>query len=427
MSSPPTTEPGSATEPGWAPTGRTVAAVCAVGILVVGQLYVVLPVLNRLAADWDTSKSAATWTTTAFGLAYGAGFLVTGPLSDRWGRRPVIVGGLLATVVSSLLVAAAPGLVTGLSARILQGLTASFFAPAAFAYLAERIAPDRRIFALTCLTSSFLGAGVVAQVLAQLVGNAWGWHAIFVAGAVVFALSAVLLRVVLQPPNSVRDAAVTTEGGFADVARTVFVPFVILLRQSRLALLYLSCLAILGSFVGIYTGIQLAPPDGVGSGNAALLALRASAIPAMVAVPLLAGRLGVIAPAARLITALAAAAAAAAITAVPLGGVWVAMWLFVFVTAIAVAAPAAVQAIAAQAGEARGTATALYTFALFVGASAGPQLANLVSRHGYSAVALTIAALAALGAALAVASTRVVVREAATAPSGVGVGEATAG
>ncbi|GAB2551952.1 MFS transporter [Nocardia heshunensis] len=418
MSSPPTTEPnpapdadeileqGAAAEPEWAPTGRTVAAVCAVGILVVGQLYVVLPVLNRLAADWDTSKSAATWTTTAFGLAYGAGFLVTGPLSDRWGRRPVIVGGLLATVVSSLLVAVAPGLVSGLSARILQGLTASFFAPAAFAYLSERIAPQRRIFALTCLTSSFLGAGVVAQVLAQLIGNALGWHAIFVAGAIAFALSAVLLRVVLQAPVAVQDAAAVDGSGWVDTMRSVFAPFWMLLRQTRLALLYLSCLAILGSFVGIYTGIQLTPPHGVGSGNAALLALRASAIPAMVAVPLLAGRLGVIAPATRLIAALAIAAGAAAVTAVPWGGVWVAVWLFVFVAAIAVAAPAAVQAIAVHAGAARGTATALYTFALFVGAGAGPQLANLVSHHGYSAVALSIAVLSAVGAVLAVAATR---------------------
>ncbi|MFE3189676.1 MFS transporter [Nocardia sp. NPDC059240] len=447
----------------WAPTGRTVAAVCAVGILVVGQLYAVLPVLNRLAVDWDTSKSAATWTTTAFGLAYGAGFLVTGPLSDRWGRRPVIVGGLLATVVSSLLVALAPGLVSGLSARILQGLTASFFAPAAFAYLSERIAPQRRIFALTCLTSSFLGAGVVAQVLAQLIGNALGWHAIFIAGAIAFALSAALLHVVLEAPAAtpaavppplrvapkdgapeagprsasavgaesadgmpvavevaeavpeaaeVAPSAVSVAVPVPDAApvggvRSVFAPFGILLGQARLALLYLSCLAILGSFVGIYTGVQLAPPEGVGSGNAALLALRASAIPAMVAVPLLAGRLGVIAPAIRLIVALAIAAGAAAITAVPFGGVWVAVWLFVFVTAIAVAAPTAVQAIAVHAGAARGTATALYTFALFVGASAGPQIANLVAHHGYSAVALAIAVLAAVGAALAAASTRV--------------------
>lgn len=390
----------------WAPVGRTVGAVCAVGILVVGQLYVVLPVLNRLAADWDTSKSAATWTTTAFGLAYGAGFLVTGPLSDRWGRRPVIVGGLAATVVSTLLVAAAPGLVTGLSVRILQGLTASFFAPAAFAYLSERIAPERRIFALTCLTSSFLGAGVVAQVLAQLIGNALGWHAIFVAGAIAFAVSAVVLRVVLQPPaRSADPLADDGDSGTGVVpSRSVFAPFVELLRQSRLALLYLSCLAILGSFVGVYTGIQLAPPEGVGSGNGALLALRASAIPAMVAIPLLAGRLGGIAPATRLVAALGAAALAVAVTAVPLGGVWVAVWLFVFVAAIAVAAPAAVQTITARAGAARGAATALYTFALFLGASAGPQLANLVARHGYSAVALAVAALSATGAALAAAA-----------------------
>ncbi|MGW4355890.1 hypothetical protein ACWELJ_27760, partial [Nocardia sp. NPDC004582] len=80
------------------------------------------------------------------------------------------------------------------------------------------------------------------------------------------------------------------------------------------------------------------------------------------------------------------------------------VWLFVFVAAVAVAAPAAVQTITARAGADRGAATALYTFALFVGASAGPQLANLTARHGYSAVASAVAALAATGAALAAAA-----------------------
>ncbi|WP_278261698.1 MFS transporter [Nocardia sp. AG03] len=395
MSSPPTTETAVR---GWAPTGRTVATICAVGILVVGQLYVVLPVLGDLAQAWGTSRAAATWTTTAFGLAYGAGFLVTGPLSDRWGRRPVIVGGLAATALSTLVVIAAPSLGTGLAARVVQGLTASFFAPAAFAYLAERIAPPRRVFALTCLTSSFLAAGVIAQVLAQLVDDVFGWRAVFVAGAVGFAISAVLSRGVLEPGH---------RGDSAASVGSVFTAFAALLRAPRLALLYLSCLAVLGSFVGIYTGVQLAPPEGVGTGSTALLALRASAIPAMIAVPLLATRLAAINPELRLITALAAAGAAAAITAVPLGGIWVATWLFVFVAAVAVAAPAAVQAIAAQAGEARGAATALYTFALFLGASAGPQLANLVSAHGFTAVALAISVLGFAAATLAFASTKV--------------------
>ncbi|MGW6725274.1 MFS transporter [Nocardia sp. NPDC055029] len=387
MSSPATTET-------WAPTGRTVATICAVGILVVGQLYVVLPILGDLAAAWGTSRAAATWTSTAFGLAYGAGFLVTGPLSDRWGRRPVIVTGLAATAVSTLVVIAAPNLGAGLAARILQGLTASFFAPAAFAYLAERIAPARRVFALTCLTSSFLGAGVIAQVLAQVIDDVFGWRVVFVTGALSFAVSAVVLHAVLEPGK--RPAAAS--------AGTVFTAFATLLRTPRLTLLYLSCLAVLGSFVGIYTGVQLAPPAGVG--GAALLALRASAIPAMIAIPLLATRLAAINPELRLISALAAAGAAAGITAVPLGGLWVAAWLFVFVASVAIAAPAAVQAIAARAGEARGAATALYTFALFLGAATGPQLTNLVAGNGFTAVALVIAALGFTGSTLAFASTK---------------------
>ncbi|MGW5309128.1 MFS transporter [Nocardia thailandica] len=395
MSSPATTEPQAR---GWAPTGPTVTTVCAVGILVVGQLYVVLPVLGDLAAVWGASRAAATWTTTAFGLAYGAGFLVTGPLSDHWGRRPVIVGGLAATALTTLAVSVAPSLGAGLAARVAQGLTASFFAPAAFAYLAERIAPERRVFALTCLTSSFLAAGVVAQVLAQLAGAALGWRAVFVLGAVGFAVSAAALYRVLEPG--------TRSAGSASAA-AVFTAFAGLLRTPRVVLLYAACLAVLGSFVGIYTGVQLAPPDGIGHSSGALLALRASAIPAMIAVPVLATRLAAFDPTRRLIVALSTAGAAAAVTAVPLGGIWVGAWLFVFVTAVAVAAPAAVQAVSAYAGEARGAATALYTFALFVGASAGPQLANAVAHRGFPAIALSIAALGFAGAALAFASTTV--------------------
>ncbi|MGW6377438.1 MFS transporter [Rhodococcus sp. NPDC055112] len=391
----------AAAEPRWAPTGRTIGLICLAGVLVVGQLYVVLPLLDDLAREWGATRSAVTWTTTCFGLAYALGFLVTGPLSDRWGRRPVIVGGLLATSVTTLFVALAPSLELGLAARIAQGATASLFAPAAFAYLAEHIEPRRRVLALTCLTSSFLAAGVIAQVASQAVAAAWGPSAIFLLSSVGFVLVGAAAWFVLQP----RAPAAAPRANEPRGLRGSFGPFVALLRNPLLALLFASCVSVLGVFVGLYTGIQLSPPDGIGEG--AMLALRASALPAMIAVPLLAGRLAGVAPTTRVVSALLAAAITAAATIVPLGGVWVALCLLFFVAAIAVAAPALVQAIAERAGTARGAATSLYTFTLFLGASAGPQLANLLAGVGYGAVAGAMAAVALAGAGLAYVSTRV--------------------
>nr|WP_228537379.1 MFS transporter [Nocardia sp. XZ_19_231] len=76
-----------------------------------------MPVLGDLAAVWGTCRAATTWTTTAFGLAYGAGFPITGPLSDRWGRRPVNVGGLAVTALSALVAISAPSPGAGIGMR----------------------------------------------------------------------------------------------------------------------------------------------------------------------------------------------------------------------------------------------------------------------------------------------------------------------
>ncbi|MFI1238462.1 MFS transporter [Nocardia salmonicida] len=76
-----------------------------------------LPVLGDPAAVRGTCRAAAIWTTTAFELAYGAGFPITGPLSHRWGRRPMTVGSLAVTALSALVVISAPSPGAGIGIR----------------------------------------------------------------------------------------------------------------------------------------------------------------------------------------------------------------------------------------------------------------------------------------------------------------------
>lgn len=162
-----------------------------------------LPVLADPAATRGTCRDATNWTTTAFELAYGAEFLITGPLSHRRGRRPVTVGGLAVTALSALVVISAPSPGAGIGIQATQRSTAS----------------------ISDLT--FLGVGVIAQ----LVDGASGRQAVFVVGS-------------------------------------VFTAFVALPRGPRLTPLHVSDLAALGSIVGLYTGVPLAPPDGVVSRSA---------------------------------------------------------------------------------------------------------------------------------------------------------------
>ncbi|XKK61282.1 MFS transporter [Streptomyces sp. ARC32] len=383
------------------PFVRTVLALCAVGVLVVSQLYTVLPVLGRLADSWSTTTSAAGWTATAFGFGYASGFLFSGPLSDRFGRRRLIVTGLFLTALATAAVAAAPGLVSGCVIRVVQGLCAATFAPPAFAYIAERIEPARRITAMTWLTSSFLSAGVLGQVFSQWVAGLGGWRAVFLVCAAALSAGALLVRGVLAADRaSVSSSALDA---YRAMGR--------LLTRPSLVLLLLATVTLLCGFVAVYTGLQLVGPADLTDSPDTMLALRASSLPAMVLVPLLTPWLARLPAVRRVVAALLLAACVSLVGALlsrggDTGVVLLGALLFILVFGIAVTAPALVEAIGSQAGPARGAAVALYTFALFIGASVGPQLVAALS-GGLATVFAAVAGLLGVGAVLAALGHRV--------------------
>ncbi|MDJ0396807.1 MFS transporter [Rhodococcus sp. G-MC3] len=144
----------------------TVFVLCAAALLVIGQLYSVVPLLNVLAVRWSVTPSVAAWLVTVFGLAYAIGMLISGPLSDRFGRRRLATIGVFATAAFTLTVAFSPNFPVALCLRIAQGLAAACFAPAVLAYIPERVTPSRRAFALSALIGSFLAAAIVAPMVA---------------------------------------------------------------------------------------------------------------------------------------------------------------------------------------------------------------------------------------------------------------------
>lgn len=138
----------------------------AAALLVVGQLYVTLPLVSDLADHWQVTPGLASWTGSSFGFAYAAGFLLLGRLSDHHGRRRIMLASLCATALASVAVAAASNFGMLLVARALQGLVASAFPPAALALVAEVLSPARRPWGISLLSFAFLAAAPLAQFLA---------------------------------------------------------------------------------------------------------------------------------------------------------------------------------------------------------------------------------------------------------------------
>ncbi|EPX76393.1 hypothetical protein Salmuc_02895 [Salipiger mucosus DSM 16094] len=132
-------------------------------LIVVGQLYLTIPLSEDIAELFRTDLSAAAWAGTAFGLAYAAGFLVWGPLSDRFGRRIILLCGLVATTMATALLGAAGSIGWFLAGRALQGFVASSFPPVALSLVAEALPPERRPLGVSLISFAFLAAAPVAQ------------------------------------------------------------------------------------------------------------------------------------------------------------------------------------------------------------------------------------------------------------------------
>lgn len=154
----------------------TLALLAAVAPLAI-DMY--LPAFPEMADEFGTSASAVQLTLTTFLIGLALGQLVFGPLSDRFGRRPLLLVGTLVCAVFSAASALAPTVELLAASRFLQG-----FAGAAGIVLGRAVISDRahgpaaaKLFGLLVVVNA------VAPVVAPLVGGTVvtnvGWRAVF--------------------------------------------------------------------------------------------------------------------------------------------------------------------------------------------------------------------------------------------------------
>jgi DHA1 family tetracycline resistance protein-like MFS transporter len=153
-------------------------------MLALGIIIPVLPGLIVAMQGGDTAGAARIF--GLFGVAWAAMQFVFSPLagalSDRFGRRAVIIGSNLGLGLSYLLLAVAPDLWWLLAARIISGITSSSIS-ASNAYLADVLPPDRRARAFGMLGAAFGLGFIVGPAVGGLLGASHPRLPFWVAGA----------------------------------------------------------------------------------------------------------------------------------------------------------------------------------------------------------------------------------------------------
>ena len=155
-----------------------------------------LPALPALTASFSAPMSQAQLTLGSLLLAFGVSQLVWGPLSDRFGRRPILLCGLAAYLVAAMGSALAPSMLQLIVWRTLQGAAMGAVVMCARALVRDLYLPQD---GARIMSKGLSGLGVLACISAPVGGvlaQYYGWRATLLAVAVfgAAALALVVLR-----------------------------------------------------------------------------------------------------------------------------------------------------------------------------------------------------------------------------------------
>lgn len=181
-----------------------------------------LPVLPEMTGYFHTTPALASMSLTAGMIGLAAGQLFIGPLTDKYGRKRILVGSMLLFVVASLLCIFSGDIFMFNAMRVLQGL-----AGAGGIVIAKSMSADMYTGCELASFMALLGAiNGIAPVCAPVVGGlmagvtSWtGVFAVILAVGLVLMVCSMFLPETLQPANRIRKSVIKVYGNLFRVFR----------------------------------------------------------------------------------------------------------------------------------------------------------------------------------------------------------------
>ena len=176
------------------------------------------PSLAHLPEYFGTSPATVKLTMSLNALAYSLATLVHGPLSDRYGRRPVLLCGMAAFTVFSFLCAAAQSIDQLIAARVLQGLTAAVEGVLVLSIIRDLFEKEEQLRAIAMYGVATALTPAAAPILGGYIYIWFGWRMNFHVLSVIAGITAFLIwyfleetgrrdQPVLSPREVIRDYA----------------------------------------------------------------------------------------------------------------------------------------------------------------------------------------------------------------------------
>jgi predicted MFS family arabinose efflux permease len=363
---------------------------CTAAFLVFVQAFMVAPLIPRLVDVFGSDLAWVGLAVPAYLVPYGVATLAWGPLSDRFGRRAVILGSLTLFTLFTAATASAAGIRGFVAWRVATGIGASGVVPISLTLIGDVVPFEKRGRALGWLFGAIAGGTAVGATVGALMEPVIGWQGLFLAIAALAAalgIAAVALGAIPRLPERAVSRLSAIIRGYGSLLS---------LRRGRRTYVYVLINAVVQS--GVYTWLGLYLRQRFGLGEVGIgLALLGYGIPGLVFGPTI-GRLADRHGRSRIIPfGVALTAVCALLLAAPLSLLVVQVAIVTLSLGYDLTQPLLAGIVTDLPGN-RGQATGLMAFTLFTGFGLGSLLFQVALTWGFTA------ALSAFGGAALVAA-----------------------
>jgi len=176
-----------------------------------------LPAIPVMAADLNIETSMVAVTVSIYVLGLAIGQLIGGPLSDRFGRMPIMVTGLLVFAVGSVLLASTESLEMLWTWRVIQSIGGGIAVVGVPATIRDNAEGKEaaRLFSLIALIMML--APSIAPTAGMVILKTLGWHWVFIMLSIVAVVVAIGAAAVMPKTEKVKKRKVT--GGYISVLK----------------------------------------------------------------------------------------------------------------------------------------------------------------------------------------------------------------
>ncbi|MCX7283044.1 MAG: multidrug effflux MFS transporter [Novosphingobium sp.] len=203
---------------GYSVTILTLAAIAAMGSM---AIHMLVPALPLIATDFSIGEARAQQVVSIYLAGLAGGQLLAGPLADRLGRRPVMLGGLMLYILGGSAAAFARGPEPLLLARLVQALGGACGVVTARVMVGDVFGQARAAGVQATLMTIVLISPAIAPVIGGTIADLAGWRAVFAVLALAGSIALVAAWRRLSETASARRRSPQERSLLGDYARLV--------------------------------------------------------------------------------------------------------------------------------------------------------------------------------------------------------------